>query len=112
MELILLFLPYPLMVINRFFCGVLGMTSATLREASVQSYLPSNMRAKVNAVFNVFISVSVIAFQMLAGFLGDIIGYRLVVVLLAGIGLVSIYIFIIKPSEENKKVYETVRTAS
>ncbi len=112
MDLILLFIPYPLMIINRFLCGFLGMTSATLRETSVQSYLPSNMRAKVNAVFNVFMSISIIIFQIIAGFLGDRIGYRPVVVILTSISLVSVFIFIILPSDKNKKVYEAIRTTN
>ena len=109
MDIILLFIPYPFMMVNRFLCGFLGMTSATLRETSVQSYLPSNMRAKVNAVFNVFMALSIIVFQIIAGFLGDRIGYRKVAVLLAGFSLLSIFIFIIIPSEENRKVYEAMR---
>lgn len=109
MDILLLFIPYPLMIINRFFCGVLGMTSATLRETSVQSYLPSNIRAKVNAVFNVFISLSMIIFQLVTGFLGDILGYRPVVVLLGSLSLISIFIFIIRPSDINRKVYEATR---
>ena len=85
------------------------MTSATLRETSVQSYLPSNMRAKVNVVFNVFIALSVIIFQIIAGYLGDRIGYRKVVVLLASLSLVAVFIFIVRPTEENRKVYEATR---
>src|SRR5699024_8245622 len=99
----------PFMIANRFLCGFSGMTSATLRETSVQSYLPSNMRAKVNAVFNVFMALSIIVFQVIAGFLGDRIGYRKVVVLLAGASLLSIFIFIVTPSEENREVYEATR---
>ena len=109
MDIILLFTPYPLMVVNRFLCGFLGMTSATLRETSVQSYLPSNMRAKVNAVFNVSMALSMILFQIITGFLGDQIGYRKVVVVMAGISLLSIFIFIVIPSDENRKVYEATR---
>lgn len=109
MDIILLFIPYPLMMANRFLCGFLGMTSATLRETSVQSYLPSHMRAKVNAVFNVFMALSIILFQIVAGFLGDRIGYRKVVVLLAGFSLISIFFFIVIPSDENRKVYEATR---
>ncbi len=109
MDIILLFTPYPLMVVNRFLCGFLGMTSATLRETSVQSYLPSNMRAKVNAVFNVSMALSMILFQIITGFLGDQIGYRKVVVVMAGISLLSIFIFIVIPSDENRKVYEVAR---
>ena len=109
MDIILLFTPYPLMVVNRFLCGFLGMTSATLRETSIQSYLPSNMRAKVNAVFNVSMALSMILFQIITGFLGDQIGYRKVVVVMAGISLLSIFIFIVIPSDENRKVYEAAR---
>ena len=110
MDLILLFIPYPFMIVNRFLCGFFGMTSATLRETSVQSYLPSNMRAKVNAVFNVSMTLSTILFQIVAGFLGDRIGYRKVVVILSGIALFAIFIFIVIPSDENRKVYEATRS--
>lgn len=109
MDLILLFLPYQLMLVNRFLCGALGMTSATLRETSVQSYLPTNMRAKVNAVFNVFMSISIIIFQIISGYLGDLFGYRKVAVFLTLIPLTSIVIFIIIPDKANRKVYEAVR---
>ncbi len=91
MDMILLFIPYPFMIVNRFVCGFLGMTSATLRETSVQSYLPSNMRAKVNAVFNMFISLSIIVFQIIAGYLGDRIGYRNTVVLITIFIIIRIY---------------------
>jgi len=74
--------------------------------------LPSNMRAKVNAVFNVFMSISIIIFQILAGFLGDRIGYRPVVIILASVSLISIFIFIVLPSDENKKVYEAIRSTN
>jgi MFS family permease len=109
MDLILLFLPYQLMLVNRFLCGALGMTSATLRETSVQSYLPTNMRAKVNAVFNVFMSLFIIIFQIISGYLGDLFGYRKVAVVLTVISLISIVIFIIIPDKANRKVYEAVR---
>ncbi|NMA86303.1 MAG: MFS transporter, partial [Tissierellia bacterium] len=109
MDMILLFIPYPFMIVNRFVCGFLGMTSATLRETSVQSYLPSNMRAKVNAVFNMFISLSIIVFQIIAGYLGDRIGYRNTVVLITIFSLLSVFIFIVRPTEENRKVYEATR---
>lgn len=40
MDILLLYLPYPLMLCNRFLCGALGISSATIRETAVQSYLP------------------------------------------------------------------------
>lgn len=45
------------MLLNRFFCGALGTSSATIRETAVQSYLPSDMRARVNAIFNIIFAV-------------------------------------------------------
>lgn len=108
-DMILLFTPYPAMIVNRFICGGLGNTSATVRETAVQSYLPDNMRARVNAVFNAIFSVGGILFQMFAGMLGEILPYRTVIIIMGMIGLVAIWVFIIQPVDENRKVYEAVR---
>ena len=35
MDMLLLFIPYPAMLINRFVCGGLGTASATVRESAV-----------------------------------------------------------------------------
>lgn len=111
MDMLLLFMPYPLMLVNRFTCGALGMTTATLRQASVQSYLPRNMRAKVNAVFTAYFSVMIIIFQFIMGTLGDLVGYRSVMVVFSGLCLGAIYMFIIRPDAENRTVYEATREA-
>ena len=108
-DMILLFTPYPAMIVNRFICGSLGNTSATVRETAVQSYLPDNMRARVNAVFNAIFSVGGILFQIFAGMLGEILPYRTVIIIMGMIGLVAIWVFIIQPVDENRKVYEAVR---
>ena len=108
-DMILLFTPYSAMIVNRFICGGLGNTSATVRETAVQSYLPDNMRARVNAVFNAVFSVGGILFQVLAGILGEVLPYRTVIIIMGTIGLAAIWIFIARPDEENRKVYEAVR---
>ena len=108
-DMILLFTPYPAMIVNRFICGGLGNTSATVRETAVQSYLPDNMRARVNAVFNAVFSVGGILFQIFAGMLGERLPYRTVIIIMGMIGLVAIWVFIIQPGDENRKVYEAVR---
>ena len=76
MDVLLLWIPYPLMLANRALCGFLGINSATLRESSVQNYLPDNMRAKVNAVFNGLMSLSSLVFSLGVGALGEIVDYR------------------------------------
>lgn len=108
-DMILLFTPYPAMIVNRFICGGLGNTSATVRETAVQSYLPDNMRARVNAVFNAVFSVGGILFQIFAGMLGERLPYRTVIIIMGVIGLAAIWVFIIQPGDENRKVYEAVR---
>lgn len=108
-DMILLFLPYSLMLANRFLCGGLGTTSATIRETAVQSYLPETIRARVNALFSALFSVGGIAFQVFAGALGEILPYRAVIIILGLIALAALWFFIFCPSSENRKVYETVR---
>lgn len=109
-DMALLFLPYPAMLANRFFCGSLGICSATIRESAVQSYLPKQMRARVNAFFNVLFAVGRVAFQFLAGALGQLIPYRAVAVLLGGMGVGSIFLFIVLPAADNRPVYEAERS--
>lgn len=108
-DMILLFLPYPIMLVNRFICGGLGNASATIREAAVQSYLPDHIRARVNAIFSAAFSIFGIFFQLLGGALGEILPYRAVVVSLSSISLVAILVFIVIPDKVNRKVYEAVR---
>ncbi len=109
-DMALLFLPYPAMLANRFFCGSLGICSATIRESAVQSYLPEQMRARVNAFFNVLFAVGGVAFQFLAGALGQLIPYRAVAVLLGGMAVGSVFLFIVLPAANNRPVYEAERS--
>ena len=108
-DMILLFLPYPFMLVNRFICGGLGTTSATLRETAVQAYLPENIRARVAALFSALFSLGGIAFQIIAGILGEWLPYRAVIIILGVIALAALWFFIFRPGQENRKVYETNR---
>lgn len=96
MDGVLLFLPYWGMLANRFVCGLLGVNSATLRETAVQSYLPVEMRARVNSLLNVALYAGVMLLQMVAGALGELLPYRLVVVLLACVSMSAVYLLIVR----------------
>lgn len=111
MDILLLYLPYPLMLCNRFLCGALGISSATIRETAVQSYLPENMRARINAFFNMVFAIGSVAFQMAAGALGQIMSYRFAILLHATIELTAMFLLICLPAKENRPVYEAVRNA-
>lgn len=105
-----IYLPYPLMVINRFICGALGTSSATIRETAVQSYLPDQMRARVNAVFNMVFAVGSVAFQLAAGVMGQLMPYRVAIVLLSVFTLVCMLFLVVRPAKENRPVYEAIRS--
>ncbi len=109
MDAALLFLSYPLMLANRFICGMLGSTTATIRHTAVQSYLPAEMRARVNAVFQVMFAAGMILFQFLAGWLGQRLSYPMVMIILASIGLTSMFLLIWIPDKENRPIYEATR---
>lgn len=111
-DMVLLFSPYSLMLANRFICGALGTTSATIRETAVQSYLPANIRARVNALFSSLFSVGGIVFQVLGGVLGEVLPYRGVIVVMGVIALLALWVFIVIPDKENRKIYEAQRTGS
>lgn len=109
MDAFLLFMNFPLMIVNRFICGTLGTTSATIRETAVQSYLPSNIRARVNAFFSVIFAIGSIVFQFLAGIMGQVLSYKITALILGLFTFITMIIFIVIPKEVNSIVYKAVR---
>lgn len=77
MDACLLWLPYPLMLINRSICGFLGNNSAALREAAIQKYIPDEFRARVIAFSNILFFAMGAVLSLLIGALGEIMDYRL-----------------------------------
>ncbi len=108
-NVVLLYLPYPLMLVGKFACGALGMNSGNIREVAVQSYLPPTIRARVRAVMNVLLCIGLFFFQLFAGFLGEYMDYRHAIILLGVITYIAIYFLIVRPGEVNRKIYESVR---
>lgn len=108
---VLLFMPYGAMLLNRFACGALGTLSATLRVTSVNAYLPADMRARVNALFDTMGACAMLLFQLIAGWLGQVLPYRAGVALISLATLLAAVAFIIVPAKQNRPVYEAVRTA-
>lgn len=105
MDAVLLWLGFPLMLVNRAVCGFLGINSATMRESSVQNYLPDRMRAKINAVFKALFALSSTLFTVAVGALGEVMDYRLCVVLTSLSGVLLCYLIMWRGREDVKKVY-------
>ena len=105
MDTVLLWLGFPLMLINRSICGFLGINSATLRESSVQNYLPDHMRAKINAVFNALYALVPTVLTIAVGALGEVMDYRLCVSLVSLFGVLPCYLIMWRGRDAVKTVY-------
>lgn len=106
MDACLLWLPYPLMLVNRGICGFLGSNSAILREAAVQRYIPSHLRSRVNA-FNETVMMAVGSVLALAvGALGEVLDYRVCVTLCGFAAMCTSLLLIWGRRKHVRKLYE------
>ena len=106
MDMCLLWLPYPLMLVNRGICGFLGSNSAILRETTVQRYIPERLRSRVNAFNGVLLTVGSSVFSLLMGFLGEILDYRWCVTAGGAAAILASWLLIWGRRGDVRKVYE------
>lgn len=106
MDMCLLWLPYPLMLVNRGICGFLGSNSAILRETAVQHYIPEKLRSRVNAFNGVLLTVGSSVFSLLMGFLGEILDYRWCVTAGGAVAMLASWLLIWGRRSDVRKVYE------
>jgi MFS family permease len=107
MDMCLLWLPYPLMLVNRGICGFLGSNSAILRSAAVQRYIPEKLRSRVNAFDDVLITAGASVFSLMMGFLGEILDYRWCVTIGGAIAMLASWLLIWGRRKDVRRVYET-----
>lgn len=87
MDMALLWLPYPLMLANRAVVGFCGINSATLRQAAVQSYLPDELRARMNAFETAVVVAGRSTLTLAVGALGEVLAAPACMTLAAGAAL-------------------------
>ncbi len=107
MDMCLLWLPYPLMLVNRGICGFLGSNSAILRSAAVQRYIPEKLRSRINAFDGVLITAGASVFSLMMGFLGEILDYRWCVTIGGAIAMLASWLLIWGRRKDVRRVYET-----
>ncbi len=105
MDMILLWLPYPLMLLNRGICGFLGINSATMREAAVQTYIPDNLRARINAFEDMIYFAASAVLSLLVGLIGEVLDYRICVTLCGTFTMLVCFATILKNKKHVDKVY-------
>lgn len=101
----MLFMAYPVMLALRFLCGFFGVQTASMRTAAVQSYLPVDMRARVNGLFNVLVSIGQMAVQLGAGALGEMLPYRAVAAMFAVLSFSCMLLLIVRRRRYVEPVY-------
>lgn len=109
MDLCLLWLPYPLMLLNRASAGFLGVNSATMRQAAVQRYLPEGLRARINAFESMCIMAASSLCSLGMGALGEVLDVRVCVTLGAAFALVVCWLTIWKNRTQVRQVYQPGR---
>ncbi|MBQ6798999.1 MAG: MFS transporter [Oscillospiraceae bacterium] len=106
MDMILLWLPYPFMLLNRGICGFLGINSASMRQAAVQRYLKEEYRARVNAFESVLSSAFAASFSLIIGLMGEILDLRVCITVFAAITMLSCILLIGLGSNDVRQIYE------
>ena len=106
MDMCLLWLPYPLMLLNRGICGFLGSNSAIIRSAAVQRYIPERLRSRVNAFEGVLVTAGCSVFSLVMGFLGEILDYRWCITIGGTFTLLAGFVLILVRQKEVRRLYE------
>jgi len=106
MDAILLWIPYPLMLVNRALCGFLGVNSASLRAAAVQRYIPDEHRAKLNAFLDMMAAFAASVFALLLGALGEVLDYRWCITLSAGFVFLICWLTIWRKRSHVRSIYQ------
>lgn len=102
---LLLFVMFPVMLVLRFFVGILGVNSANIRLSSTMKYIPSEMRARVNSFFTIMTFFGAIAAKLLAGYLGEIFPAQWVVVFFSACALLAAIFFILTKRRDISLIY-------
>ena len=105
MDMILLWIPYPFMLVNRAVCGFLGINSASMREHAVQGTIPENMRARINAFNSMIMSAAYILLSLAVGYLGEFLDYRVCVTLCGAFAGIACWLLIWRNRRDVMKVY-------
>ena len=106
MDASLLWLPYPLMLLNRAAAGYLGIGSATMRLAAVQGYIPDGMRARINAFESMLYCLGMGVFSLIVGALGELMSPRAAVSVSALFTLAVCWLTIFRRRREVGAVYD------
>ncbi|MBS3987339.1 MAG: MFS transporter, partial [Erysipelothrix sp.] len=79
--------------------------SFNIRMSSVQSYVPSEKRGRVNGVYHILTATGMIIGRLIAGALGEFLPYPLIVMGFSSIGLLAFFVIILGQATHVKAIY-------
>lgn len=106
MDVCLLWIPYPLMLVNRGMCGFLGANSATLRQSAVQRYIPEHLRARLNAYASMLFFAASAVLTLLIGLLGEVVDYRVAMTICGLFTMLCCWLTIWRRRKAIRPIYE------
>ncbi len=102
-----LFMPYFLMIVVTFIVGLLSVTSFNIRMSATQTYIPNEIRGRINStqqlMWNVGAIIGVITIGLIAEYAN--IDYRWIIMGAASVSLTAIFLVPVRMKGEFKKIY-------
>lgn len=103
----MLYMPYILMIIVSFTIGILSVTSFNIRMSATQTYIPSNMRGRINSTQEFFWNVGAIIGALIIGSIAEFssLDFRMIILLTSTVSLTAIFFIPIRMKSEFKNIY-------
>ncbi|MBN2504038.1 MAG: MFS transporter [Bacilli bacterium] len=103
----MLYMPYVMMIIVSFIVGLLSVTSFNIRMSATQTYIPSDIRGRVNSTQQLLWNFGAILGALIIGLVAEYSGmdYRLIILASSAVSLSAIFLIPVRMSHEFKKIY-------
>ncbi len=102
---LMLYTPYPIMVIIMFVNGMLAVTSFNIRTSGTQNHVPDEIRGRFNGMFQMVTMAGSLIGQFLAGALGDVLPIPVIILAAQCVNLISALGIMIPNARFVKTVY-------
>lgn len=102
-----LYCPIPLMMVMCFFTGLGGVTSYNIRIAGTQRYVPDEKKGRFNGAFGTINMAGMVAGQLIAGALAEILPIRGIVSAVMGLTIVVALVVIGGNKSAVSRIYNT-----
>lgn len=102
-----LYMPYFLMIVTGFIVGLLSVTSFNIRMSATQTYIPGEMRGRINSTQNLLWSFGSIIGALATGLVAEYtnLDYRLIMAGAAIVSVTAVFLIPLRMSGEFKKIY-------